>query len=67
MVDFLITGGLCYYLRKNRTGAGEYGCISVNISVPFTNRLHRFDHVLDSVTLYTVENGLLTSCVTHVP
>ncbi|KAI0328383.1 hypothetical protein GY45DRAFT_1338172 [Cubamyces sp. BRFM 1775] len=43
VVDFLITGGLCYYLRRNRTGSG------------------RFDHILDSVTLYTVENGLLTS------
>ncbi|KAI0779880.1 hypothetical protein C8Q74DRAFT_722519 [Fomes fomentarius] len=48
VVDFLITGGLCYYLRRNRTGAGE------------------FDHVLDSVTLYTVENGLLTSVTTVV-
>ncbi|EIW62566.1 uncharacterized protein TRAVEDRAFT_33992 [Trametes versicolor FP-101664 SS1] len=48
VVDFLITGGLCYYLRRNRTGTG------------------RFDHVLDSVTLYTVENGLLTSVTTLV-
>ncbi|OSC99367.1 hypothetical protein PYCCODRAFT_1446822 [Trametes coccinea BRFM310] len=47
VVDFLITGALCYYLRRNRTGTG------------------RFDHILDSVTLYTVENGLLTSCVAH--
>ncbi|KAI0666640.1 hypothetical protein C8Q78DRAFT_440094 [Trametes maxima] len=48
VVDFLITGGLCYYLRRNRTGTG------------------RFDHILDSVTLYTVENGLLTSVTTLV-
>ncbi|CDO77625.1 hypothetical protein BN946_scf184946.g18 [Trametes cinnabarina] len=48
VVDFLITGGLCYYLRRNRTGTG------------------RFDHILDSVTLYTVENGLLTSITTLV-
>ncbi|KAH9931185.1 uncharacterized protein BXZ73DRAFT_101766 [Epithele typhae] len=47
-VDFLITGSLCFYLRRNRTGSG------------------RFDHVLDSVTLYTVENGLLTSLTTLV-
>ncbi|KAH9851398.1 hypothetical protein C2E23DRAFT_886575 [Lenzites betulinus] len=48
VVDFLITGGLCYYLRRSRTGTG------------------RFDHILDSVTLYTVENGLLTSVTTVV-
>ncbi|KAI9059145.1 hypothetical protein FKP32DRAFT_1580453 [Trametes sanguinea] len=48
VVDFLITGALCYYLRRNRTGTG------------------RFDHILDSVTLYTVENGLLTSITTLV-
>ncbi|KAI0633820.1 hypothetical protein C8Q77DRAFT_1218072 [Trametes polyzona] len=48
VVDFLITGGLCYYLRRNRTGSG------------------RFDHILDSVTLYTIENGLLTSVTTLV-
>ncbi|KAI0824037.1 hypothetical protein BC628DRAFT_1420465 [Trametes gibbosa] len=48
VVDVLITGGLCYYLRRSRTGSG------------------RFDHILDSVTLYTIENGLLTSVTTVV-
>ncbi|RPD78565.1 hypothetical protein L226DRAFT_457558 [Lentinus tigrinus ALCF2SS1-7] len=48
VVDFLITSGLCFYLRRSRTGTG------------------RFDHILDSVTLYTVENGLLTSVTTVV-
>ncbi|TFK84127.1 hypothetical protein K466DRAFT_602278 [Polyporus arcularius HHB13444] len=48
VVDVLITAGLCFFLRRNRTGSG------------------RFDHILDSVTLYTVENGLLTSVTTIV-
>ncbi|KAI0744961.1 hypothetical protein C8Q76DRAFT_17083 [Earliella scabrosa] len=47
-VDFMITGALCFYLRRNRTGTGK------------------FDHILDSVTLYTIENGLLTSVTTLV-
>ncbi|RDX51161.1 hypothetical protein OH76DRAFT_354316 [Lentinus brumalis] len=48
VVDFLITVGLCYYLRRHRGGTG------------------RFDHILNAVTLYTIENGLLTSITTVI-
>ncbi|KAI0720074.1 hypothetical protein C8T65DRAFT_24565 [Cerioporus squamosus] len=48
VVDFLITVGLCYYLRRHRGGTG------------------RFDHILNTVTLYTIENGLLTSVTTLI-
>lgn len=47
-VDILITIGLCYNLRKGRTGFSS------------------MDKIVDSITLYTVENGLLTSVTTLV-
>ncbi|KAH9855830.1 hypothetical protein C2E23DRAFT_552397 [Lenzites betulinus] len=45
LLDILITGTLCYYLRQRRSG------------------LERMDHVIGMLTLYTVENGMLT-CIT---
>ncbi len=35
VVDFLITGGLCYYLRRSRTGTGRYGPPSVNTAAEY--------------------------------
>ncbi|KAI8980616.1 hypothetical protein BD414DRAFT_579485 [Trametes punicea] len=46
-LDILIAGGLCYLLRRGRTG--------------FTG----MDKIIDAITLYTIENGMLT-CVTTV-
>ncbi|KAI0825380.1 hypothetical protein BC628DRAFT_1419341 [Trametes gibbosa] len=45
LLDILITGILCYYLRQRRSG------------------LARMDHVIGVLTLYTIENGMLT-CIT---
>ncbi|KAI0658278.1 hypothetical protein C8Q70DRAFT_186065 [Cubamyces menziesii] len=46
-LDVLIAGGLCYFLRRGRSG--------------FTG----MDKIVDAITLYTIENGLLT-CITTV-
>ncbi|KAI0714566.1 hypothetical protein C8Q76DRAFT_727190 [Earliella scabrosa] len=46
-LDIFITAGLCYFLRRGRSGLGS------------------MDKIIDSITLYTVENGMLT-CVTTV-
>ncbi|KAI0756068.1 hypothetical protein C8Q80DRAFT_1264175 [Daedaleopsis nitida] len=47
-LDVFITIGLCYYLRRGRTGLGS------------------MDRIVDSITLYTVENGMLTCLTTSV-
>ena len=39
--------------------------IHIRITLPIQLSIGRFDHILDSVALYTVETGLLTSCATH--
>ncbi|KAH9854487.1 hypothetical protein C2E23DRAFT_818892 [Lenzites betulinus] len=46
-LDVLIAAGLCYFLRRGRSG--------------FTS----MDKIVDAITLYTIENGMLT-CVTTV-
>ncbi|EMD32502.1 hypothetical protein CERSUDRAFT_118537 [Gelatoporia subvermispora B] len=48
VVDILIAIGLCYFLRRGRTGFSS------------------MDRIIDSITLYTVENGLLTSVTTVI-
>ncbi|EPS94690.1 hypothetical protein FOMPIDRAFT_1026104 [Fomitopsis schrenkii] len=51
-LDIMITSGLCIFLRRSRsTGNGNSG---------------RLDHILDSMTLYTVETGLVTCIATAV-
>ncbi|OCH90516.1 hypothetical protein OBBRIDRAFT_793177 [Obba rivulosa] len=47
-VDIIIAAGLCYFLRRGRTGFSS------------------MDRIIDSITLYTVENGLLTSVTTVI-
>ncbi|KAI0640314.1 hypothetical protein C8Q77DRAFT_1085931 [Trametes polyzona] len=46
-LDVLIAAGLCYFLRRGRSG--------------FTS----MDRIVDAITLYTIENGMLT-CITTV-
>ncbi|KAI0829102.1 hypothetical protein BC628DRAFT_1362519 [Trametes gibbosa] len=46
-LDVLIATGLCYFLRRGRSG--------------FTS----MDKIVDAITLYTIENGMLT-CITTV-
>ncbi|KAI0696880.1 hypothetical protein C8T65DRAFT_663099 [Cerioporus squamosus] len=46
-LDIFITIGLCYFLRRGRTGLGS------------------MDRIVDAITLYTIENGMLT-CITTV-
>ncbi|OBZ65188.1 hypothetical protein A0H81_14830 [Grifola frondosa] len=46
-LDVMIAMGLCFYLRRGRTGFSS------------------MDRIIDSITLYTIENGLLT-CVTTI-
>ncbi|KAI0736374.1 hypothetical protein C8Q72DRAFT_252161 [Fomitopsis betulina] len=51
-LDIMITSGLCFFLRRSRsTGNGNSG---------------RLDQVLDSMTLYTIETGLVTCIATAV-
>ncbi|KAI0652746.1 hypothetical protein C8Q79DRAFT_118910 [Trametes meyenii] len=45
--DIFIAGGLCYFLRRGRSG--------------FTG----MDKIVDAITLYTIENGMLT-CITTI-
>ncbi|KAH9938986.1 uncharacterized protein BXZ73DRAFT_99661 [Epithele typhae] len=47
-LDVLITGILCFYLRRRKSG------------------LVRMDRIIGTLTLYTVENGLLTCLTTAV-
>ncbi|KAI0801518.1 hypothetical protein C8Q74DRAFT_498334 [Fomes fomentarius] len=46
-LDIFVTIGLCYFLRRGRSGLGS------------------MDRIIDAITLYTIENGMLT-CVTTV-
>ncbi|PIL30724.1 hypothetical protein GSI_06892 [Ganoderma sinense ZZ0214-1] len=48
ILDILITGTLCYYLRKGRDGFA------------------RINHMIDILTLYTVESGMLTCIATAI-
>ncbi|KAM5542192.1 hypothetical protein V8D89_004065 [Ganoderma adspersum] len=45
VLDILITGILCFYLRRRRSG------------------MAKMDRIISALTLYTVENGMLT-CIT---
>ncbi|RDX51500.1 hypothetical protein OH76DRAFT_1481413 [Lentinus brumalis] len=47
-LDVLITGILCYYIRRGRAGFA------------------RINHMIDALTLYTVENGMLTCIATSL-
>ncbi|RDX44280.1 hypothetical protein OH76DRAFT_1409235 [Lentinus brumalis] len=51
-LDIFITIGLCYFLRRGRTGLGRLVASSM-------------DRIVDTITLYTIENGMLT-CITTV-
>ncbi|KAI1790437.1 hypothetical protein LXA43DRAFT_503517 [Ganoderma leucocontextum] len=48
ILDILVTGALCYYLRKGRDGFA------------------RINHMIDMLTLYTVESGVLTCISTAI-
>ncbi|EIW63757.1 uncharacterized protein TRAVEDRAFT_41184 [Trametes versicolor FP-101664 SS1] len=46
-LDVLVATGLCYFLRRGRSG------------------LTSMDKIVDTITLYTIENGMLT-CITTI-
>ncbi|TFY57886.1 hypothetical protein EVJ58_g6752 [Rhodofomes roseus] len=51
-LDVIITFGLCIFLRKSRSsGTGSSG---------------RLDHILNSMTLYTIETGMVTCIATAI-
>ncbi|KAH9921039.1 uncharacterized protein B0H18DRAFT_1121607 [Fomitopsis serialis] len=51
-LDIMITSGLCIFLRKSRSsGNGSSG---------------RLDHILNSMTLYTIETGMVTCIATAI-
>lgn len=63
-LDIMITSGLCIFLRRSRsTGNGNSGRYASPYSLAVLLRLtstDSLDHILDSMTLYTVETGLVT-------
>ncbi|TCD59770.1 hypothetical protein EIP91_011518 [Steccherinum ochraceum] len=59
-LDFLVASTLVLLLRQNRTGFWR------NLTIHFLPSSPSMDQVLDSITLYTIENGLLTSITTII-
>jgi len=66
-VDMIITFGMCFYLQESRRGFGTW--VSFTDFAPYTTptRLQpRMDEVLDSIIIYTINNGTLTWLVPSV-
>ena len=59
VVDLLITATLCYYLRRKRPEFARYDVQQRRNHLSLTE-LCRVNHMIDALTLYTVENGMLT-------
>lgn len=59
VVDILITASLLVILRRSRTG---YSTRYLVLLIPRFHRLtcHSTDRIIDSITLYTVETGMIT-------
>ena len=61
VLDVLITGILCFYLRRRRSGlAKSVSARRCEITPLNASFLHRMDRIISVLTLYTVENGMLT-------
>ncbi|KIK62277.1 hypothetical protein GYMLUDRAFT_260402 [Collybiopsis luxurians FD-317 M1] len=65
-VDVLIAGCLIYLLRKLKLQMGSTSKMSVfsHLSMSFTNNRTSRIKVVDTLTLYTLENGFLTGVAT---
>ena len=60
VMDVAIAVGLCYFLRKNKSGFSRYFpriMIWIYIS---KQALSSMDQLIDSLVLYTVESGVVT-------
>ncbi|KAJ3482529.1 hypothetical protein NLI96_g6924 [Meripilus lineatus] len=67
-VDVLIAVIICWYLNRRRTGFSGYAWFNI-LAAPrlwFTSIPHSMDSIIDSITLYTIENGVLTCVATTV-
>ncbi|KAJ7900778.1 hypothetical protein B0H13DRAFT_2275331 [Mycena leptocephala] len=64
-VDIIITGWLCYFLQKmrRRTASTPYAFPPPSLHLSPKILFRRMAQVVDTLTLYTLENGFLT-CVT---
>ena len=61
ILDILITGILCFYLRRRRSGMAKLVNMRVKTHVSLTTCAPpRMDRIISMLTLYTVENGMLT-------
>lgn len=61
-LDVIITVATCYYLRKNKSGIIAYVSLLstlVLVFIPMGSK-HSTNRILDTLVLYTVENGAIT-------
>ena len=64
-VDLITAISLCFYLQKRRTGFSRYVASRILLVLRVLNTyVASMDYIIDTIMVYTVETGMLTSIAT---
>ena len=63
-VDLITAVSLCFYLQKRRTGFSRYVASRIPVLRILNTCVASMDYIIDTIMVYTVETGMLTSIAT---